>query len=257
MERYWCSETRTSISPREKEQQKILHSTLQWLAWEELIRCPTSDWRRHLMPPNPPLLAHHLLELHNVDPETPADHWPHFLVSWIQVVTTNHLLLFWFFTSTHHHSSLATASCSLSSHGSAGCVKSWGWPDQLPTSARLRHLNTCMMIMKRQIQAMFEEGQNVEYNTLRWHQLSNSLYSIVLSILIKVHHCLHFDHINAFNDTNLLWSSKSGQVPRVSSYQGRAVQNSGTWSRDPGQMETYFRIELELKLKQVQSALTS
>jgi len=24
MERYWCSETRTSISPREKEQQKII-----------------------------------------------------------------------------------------------------------------------------------------------------------------------------------------------------------------------------------------
>ena len=60
------------------------------------------------------------------------------------------------------------------------------------------------MIMTRQIQAMFDEVQNVEYNTLRWHQLSNSLYSIVLSILIKVHHCLHFDHINAFNDTNLL-----------------------------------------------------
>ena len=33
-----------------------------------------------------------------------------------------------------------------------------------------------------------DEVQNVEYNinTLRWHQLSNSLYCIVLSILIIV-----------------------------------------------------------------------
>ena len=35
------------------------------------------------------------------------------------------------------------------------------------------------MIMTRQIQAMFDEVQNVEYNTLRGHQLSNSLYCIV------------------------------------------------------------------------------
>ena len=130
-----------------------------------------------------------------------------------------------------------TVPCSLSSHGSAGCVKSWGWPDQLTTSARLRHLNTCMMIMTRQIQAMFDEVQNVEYNTWRWHQLSDSLYCIVFSILIILHHCLHFDYINTFNDTNLLWSSQSGQ----SSPEPR--------DRDPGQMETYFRIELKLKLK--------
>ena len=122
--------------------------------------------------------------------------------------------------------SLATASCPLSSHGLAGCVKSWGWPDQLPTSARLRHLITCMKIMTRQIQAMFDKVQNVEYNIIRLHQLSDSMYCIVFSILIILHHCLHFDYINTFNDTNLLWSSQSGQSsPEPGDLQQRSWTN--------------------------------
>ena len=152
------------------------------------------------------------------------------------MVTTNHVLLFWFFTSTPDDDHWPL-------HRAPYTILPWlGW---LREKLRLTRSasNLCQAPPPDHMYEDYDQTNTSDVWRgsecwIKYFKMTSALQLAVLYCTLHSnhscvgHHCLHFDRINAFNnDTNLLWSSQSCQVPRVSSHQGRAVQNSGTWKQ--------------------------